>query len=331
MRAKQPEDAEYLINLMKLHGVEPNIVTWNTLAVGYARMNMIPQAIKAMRRLEAAGHTADDWTMIAFNAIRDKHRAVKLMEATVEANKARMAEAAAKKEEERQAAAEADKELMVLSVEERQTMWLQSKKQQAQLERELERDLDAMAEKVPETEQLSETEQLPDMEEMPEEEVAPNSAEEEAYLDDLIQQWSDKPTMALNYIRPNVMSQRTSQTLYRNVINKLRASSSSDPPGADPRRHDLKAWEAVRVRGLQAVPRQPPRRVEAGENDGVSQNELRKRLHDNAPWMMVSDADLDSVGIRVKPGPELRAESRRRKEEDRPVYLRKPLKSGRFS
>lgn len=89
MKAKQPQDAEHIMTLMRNNGIEPNLVTWNTLAAGYAKLQMIPEAVNTMRRLEAEGHEADDWTMRAFSYIGNKAKAIELMEATVEANKAR--------------------------------------------------------------------------------------------------------------------------------------------------------------------------------------------------------------------------------------------------
>lgn len=87
MRNERPEQAEQCINLMRQHGVEPNIVTWNTLTAGYATMQHIRGTVDSMRRLEAAGFKADDWTMRAFSFIRDKRRAIQVMEETLEANK----------------------------------------------------------------------------------------------------------------------------------------------------------------------------------------------------------------------------------------------------
>lgn len=87
MRDRRPRDAEHILNIMREHGVESNIVTWNTLAAGYAKMQKIPEAVDAMRRLETHGFKADDWTMRAFSYIGNKQRAIRLMEATVEANK----------------------------------------------------------------------------------------------------------------------------------------------------------------------------------------------------------------------------------------------------
>lgn len=89
MKHKQPNQAKQCIDLMRQHGVEPNIVTWNTLAAGYAKMQEIPKAVEAMRLLETEGFKADDWTLRAFSYIKNKDKAIDLMEATVEANRAK--------------------------------------------------------------------------------------------------------------------------------------------------------------------------------------------------------------------------------------------------
>jgi pentatricopeptide repeat protein len=85
-------EAEYVLELMQHHGVKPNIVTWNTLAAEYAKVGSVGSSVEAMRRLEAAGFTSDDWTMRAFSYIRDKAKAIRLMEQKVEENKAMMDE-----------------------------------------------------------------------------------------------------------------------------------------------------------------------------------------------------------------------------------------------
>lgn len=83
----RPEDAEHALELMQAHGVEPNRVTWNTIAAGYARLGDTKQAVEAMRRLEVAGFKSDNFTLRAFSFIKDKYKAVKLMEQTLEQNK----------------------------------------------------------------------------------------------------------------------------------------------------------------------------------------------------------------------------------------------------
>lgn len=90
MRHKLPGEAERTLNLMREHGVQPNVVTYNTLAAGYAKLNKIPQAVRAMQRLEADGFQSDDSTLRAFSYINNKQRAIKLMEAAVEKNTVKM-------------------------------------------------------------------------------------------------------------------------------------------------------------------------------------------------------------------------------------------------
>lgn len=87
IRHRQPDKAEQCIDLMRQHGIEPNHVTWNTLAYGYAAMQNIRGMVHSMQRLEAAGFQADDWTMRAFWVLRDKRRAIEVMEKAVEANR----------------------------------------------------------------------------------------------------------------------------------------------------------------------------------------------------------------------------------------------------
>lgn len=92
MTNRLPREGEHILKLMQLHGVKPNIVTWNTLAAEYARLGKTKQAVEAMSRLEAAGFKSDDFTMRAFSYISDKAKAIRLMEAKVEENKLAKAE-----------------------------------------------------------------------------------------------------------------------------------------------------------------------------------------------------------------------------------------------
>lgn len=87
VRNNQVDKAEQCIDLMRQHGVEPNLVTWNTLAFGYAYLQDARGVVHTMQRLESAGFEADDWTMKAFSHIRNKGKAIEMMEQAVEANK----------------------------------------------------------------------------------------------------------------------------------------------------------------------------------------------------------------------------------------------------
>ncbi|KAG6358664.1 hypothetical protein INS49_012182 [Diaporthe citri] len=100
MSNRRTQEAEHILKLMQLHGVKPNIVTWNTLAAEYARLGNTKQAVEAMSRLEAAGFKSDDWTLRAFSRISNKAKAIALMEQKVEENK--LAKAAVEERERQQ-------------------------------------------------------------------------------------------------------------------------------------------------------------------------------------------------------------------------------------
>lgn len=100
MSNRRTSEAEHILKLMQVHGVKPNIVTWNTLAAEYARLGNTKQAVEAMSRLEAAGFKSDDWTLRAFSRISDKAKAIALMEQKVEENK--LAKAAVEEREQQQ-------------------------------------------------------------------------------------------------------------------------------------------------------------------------------------------------------------------------------------
>lgn len=82
--------AEQVLQAMREHGLEPNIVTWNTLAKGYASMQNLSQTVGTLQDLEAAGFKPDVHTFKAFARLRDQTRALKTMEKIIDANKRRM-------------------------------------------------------------------------------------------------------------------------------------------------------------------------------------------------------------------------------------------------
>ncbi|KAI8673830.1 hypothetical protein NCS55_00704400 [Fusarium keratoplasticum] len=82
--------AEQVLQAMQEHGLEPNIVTWNTLAKGYASMQNLSQTVGTLQDLEAAGFKPDVHTFKAFARLRDQTRALKTMEKIIDANKRRM-------------------------------------------------------------------------------------------------------------------------------------------------------------------------------------------------------------------------------------------------
>lgn len=84
--------AEQMLQAMREHGFEPNIVTWNTIAKGYASMQNLSQTVGTLQDLEAAGFKPDVHTYKAFARLRDQTRALQTMEKIIDANKKRLEE-----------------------------------------------------------------------------------------------------------------------------------------------------------------------------------------------------------------------------------------------
>lgn len=76
-------EAERILQMMRQYGVEPSIVTWNTLLAGYTREQEVDRTVKTFQRIENAGLKADNFTFKAFSYLRDKDKALGLMEEMV--------------------------------------------------------------------------------------------------------------------------------------------------------------------------------------------------------------------------------------------------------
>ncbi|KXT07868.1 hypothetical protein AC579_9722 [Pseudocercospora musae] len=64
--------AEQVLNYMQTKGIQPNNVTFNTLVTGYANTQDLEGMIDALRRMEADGHTWDEWTVKGTSRLRDQ-------------------------------------------------------------------------------------------------------------------------------------------------------------------------------------------------------------------------------------------------------------------
>jgi pentatricopeptide repeat protein len=80
MDHRQPRAAEKVLEMMKEHGVKPNIVTWNTLIVGYSKMQATLDTVDAVRRMEDAGFRPDDFTLTALARLNDKRTMMAAMQ-----------------------------------------------------------------------------------------------------------------------------------------------------------------------------------------------------------------------------------------------------------
>ncbi|KAL7793539.1 hypothetical protein V8C37DRAFT_99224 [Trichoderma ceciliae] len=82
--------AEQVIQVMKEQGVEPNLVTWNTLTKGYAAMQNINKTVSTLQDMEAAGFEPDLFTFKAFGKLKDQGRALERMEGIIDVNRQNM-------------------------------------------------------------------------------------------------------------------------------------------------------------------------------------------------------------------------------------------------
>ncbi|KAH7149484.1 hypothetical protein B0J13DRAFT_306841 [Dactylonectria estremocensis] len=90
MRRGEKMLAEQVLQVMRDHNIEPNIVTWNTLVKGHAMMQNLSQTVGALQDLEAAGFKPDTHTFRAFAKLTDQTRALEMMEKIIDANKKRL-------------------------------------------------------------------------------------------------------------------------------------------------------------------------------------------------------------------------------------------------
>jgi len=83
MKQGQSKHGETVLLMMRRRDITPNMVTWNTLAAGYARMQDVRGTVTALQRLERAGFVADEYTFKAFGNLHDKDGALEHMEAMI--------------------------------------------------------------------------------------------------------------------------------------------------------------------------------------------------------------------------------------------------------
>jgi pentatricopeptide repeat protein len=83
---RQGRAAEKVLAMMESRGVTPNQVTWNSLAVGYARLQNIGMTVDVISRLEKAGFQTDDITMKGMSMIQNRRALIEAMKAKEDAN-----------------------------------------------------------------------------------------------------------------------------------------------------------------------------------------------------------------------------------------------------
>jgi pentatricopeptide repeat protein len=90
---EQPRAAEKVLSMMQSRNIQPNQVTWNSLALGYARMQDIGGTVHALERSEDEGWVANEVTMKGLSWIRNRSD---LVDALRQGRERRDKEAAAK-------------------------------------------------------------------------------------------------------------------------------------------------------------------------------------------------------------------------------------------
>ncbi|KAK2612357.1 hypothetical protein QQS21_001621 [Conoideocrella luteorostrata] len=83
--------AEQVLQIMREHGIEHNIVTWNTLIKGYASLQDVDKTVGALQDMEAAGLKPNMNTFKAFTKLKDQARALKKMEDMIDDNQRKIA------------------------------------------------------------------------------------------------------------------------------------------------------------------------------------------------------------------------------------------------
>lgn len=82
--------AQQVVQVMREHGMEPNMVTWNTLTKGYASMQNISQTVATLQDMETAGFKPDMFTFKAFGKLNDQTKALKMMEDIIDTNRRKL-------------------------------------------------------------------------------------------------------------------------------------------------------------------------------------------------------------------------------------------------
>ena len=73
-RHRQRRPAEKVLDMMRERGIHRDIVTWNTMIGGYARMQDVSAAVDAVEGMKAAGFEADSFTVGGLRYLRTKDR-----------------------------------------------------------------------------------------------------------------------------------------------------------------------------------------------------------------------------------------------------------------
>ncbi|KAI9738525.1 MAG: hypothetical protein M1818_005422 [Claussenomyces sp. TS43310] len=76
----QPRAAEKVLSLMHSRGIEPNQITWNSLVVGYARLQDVSNTASIVERMEGMGWEVDEVTLKGLQRIENRGALAKALE-----------------------------------------------------------------------------------------------------------------------------------------------------------------------------------------------------------------------------------------------------------
>ncbi|MCJ1403471.1 hypothetical protein MMC11_006694 [Xylographa trunciseda] len=80
IKHRQSDAAEKVLALMEARGQKPNLVTWNSLLSGYARMQDFPGIVRTLRRMDQACLEDDEWTSKALARVIDRDELLRTFE-----------------------------------------------------------------------------------------------------------------------------------------------------------------------------------------------------------------------------------------------------------
>lgn len=80
MAHNETASAERVMNMMQENGVQPTLVTWNTLLSGYARAQNVNKVMATLEKIEQQGFEANEYTMRAFARVARKESVLRQLE-----------------------------------------------------------------------------------------------------------------------------------------------------------------------------------------------------------------------------------------------------------
>jgi pentatricopeptide repeat protein len=74
MKHNQPAAAERVIQMMERQGMQPNLVTWNTLVSGYAALQEVNKVIDVTDKMKERGFDGDERTLEGLGRVINREK-----------------------------------------------------------------------------------------------------------------------------------------------------------------------------------------------------------------------------------------------------------------